>query len=71
MNIVALTEGLILVAGGLILFAYLRRRRNAKAEAEKSIAPRFGYNARRQHKVTTARKAHRPRPSPSVPAGRA
>jgi len=39
MNIVALTEGLILVAGGLILFAYLRRRRNAKAEAEKSIAP--------------------------------
>ncbi len=38
MNIVALTEGLILVAGGLILFAYLRRR-NAKAEAEKRIAP--------------------------------
>ncbi len=31
--------GLTLVAGGLILFAYLRRRRNAKAEAEKSIAP--------------------------------
>ena len=39
MNIVALTVGLTLVAGGLILFAYLRRRRNAKAEAEKSIAP--------------------------------
>ncbi len=35
MNIV---EGLTLVAGGLILFAYLRRR-NAKAEAEKSIVP--------------------------------
>ncbi len=29
---------LTLVAGGLILFAYLRRR-NAKAEAEKTIAP--------------------------------
>ncbi len=38
MNAVALAEGLTLVAGGLILFAYLRRR-NAKAEAEKSIAP--------------------------------
>ncbi len=38
MNIVALTVGLTLVAGGLILFAYLRCRRNAKAEAEKSIA---------------------------------
>ncbi len=38
MNIVSLTVGLTLVAGGLILFAYLRRR-NAEAEAEKSIAP--------------------------------
>ncbi len=35
MNVVALTEGLTLVAG-LILFAYLRRR-NAKAEAEKRV----------------------------------
>ncbi len=38
MNVAALAEGLTLVAGGLILFAYLRRR-NAKAKAEKSIAP--------------------------------
>ncbi len=36
MNVVALTEGLTLVAGGLILFAYLRRR-NAKAETEKRV----------------------------------
>lgn len=38
MNVAALAEGLTLVAGGLILFAYLRRR-NAKAKAEKSSAP--------------------------------
>ncbi|TDJ67823.1 MAG: hypothetical protein E2O38_17105 [Proteobacteria bacterium] len=38
MNVAALAEGLTLVAGGLILFTYLRRR-NAKAEAEKSSAP--------------------------------
>ena len=38
MNVTALAEGLALVAGGLILFAYLRRR-NAKAKAEKSSAP--------------------------------
>ncbi len=38
MNVAALAEGLTLVAGGLILFAYLLRR-NAKAKAEKSIGP--------------------------------
>ncbi len=37
MNVAALGEGLTLVAGGLILVAYLWQR-NAKAKAEKSIA---------------------------------
>jgi len=37
MSVAALVGGLTLVAGGLILFAYLRRRRNGQAEAEKGI----------------------------------
>ncbi len=37
MNVAALVGGLTFFVGGVILFVYLRRRRNGQAEAEKGI----------------------------------
>ncbi len=38
MSVAALVGGLTFFVGGVILFVYLRRRRNGQAEAEKGIA---------------------------------